>query len=60
MGIYCTLAARQGDRRFFWATVPTRLLTSSMLWRHGVAVVGLIWGEISGVRVSKVPISDRL
>jgi hypothetical protein len=35
MGIYYSLAAWQENRRFFMLTVPMRLLTATVFWRHG-------------------------
>lgn len=35
MGIYYTLAAVQGNRAFYAATVPMRLLTATVFWAQG-------------------------
>jgi len=35
MGLYYPLAAYQGNRPFFFLTVPMRLLTATVFWRNG-------------------------
>jgi hypothetical protein len=35
MGVYYTLAGYQGNKIFFWLSVPMRLLTTTVFWNQG-------------------------
>lgn len=49
MGIYYTLASVQENRAFFKATVPMRLLTTTVFWVQGWKVASLWEGIGAGL-----------
>jgi hypothetical protein len=59
MGLYYPLAAAQENRKFFALTVPMRMLTAAVFWRHGgVWMTPALWEGFGAIITGAAMVRD--